>query len=95
MEKAASDRHLFQSQGPRESINLMQNEYVACPVFTLFSSGITKWDYGMVRLWVANGLQGELSPGIALQRCRRFAGRSERGRRALRASEPEDRGGSR
>lgn len=51
MEKAASDRHLFQSQGPRESIDLMQNEYVARPIFTLFSSGIIKRDYGIVRFW--------------------------------------------
>ena len=32
MEKAASDRHLFQSQGPREAFELKQPEYVLFPV---------------------------------------------------------------
>lgn len=35
MEKAASDRHLFHSQGPPEHVDLLQPEYV--PLFFLFS----------------------------------------------------------
>jgi hypothetical protein len=34
MEKAAEDRHLLQSEGPREFVPLRQNEYVI-PLFSL------------------------------------------------------------